>query len=97
MKTTPGPWTQGTSNCGRSCVWIDGYTEPEYTMGPNNTWIDCCTEANARLVAAAPELLGALEELANGYAGNQWDVGIATRLAKARAAIAAKAKQGEKK
>lgn len=45
-------------------------------------------EANAKLIAAAPELLEALDELANGYAGNRWDVGLVTRLEKARAAIA---------
>lgn len=61
MTTTPGPWTQGTSNAGRSCVWLDGHIEPEETMGPDNTWIDCCTEANARLIAAAPELLETLK------------------------------------
>lgn len=59
-KHTPGPWTQGTSNPGRSCVWLDGNAEPENTMGPDNTWIDCVSEANARLIAAAPDLLEAL-------------------------------------
>jgi hypothetical protein len=34
------------------------------------------------------ELLSALEELANGYAGNGWDVGLVPRIEKARAAIA---------
>ena len=62
-KHTPGPWTQGTSNTGQSCVWLDGHTEPEDTMGPDNTWIDCVTGANARLIAAAPELLEALQNI----------------------------------
>ena len=63
-KHTPGPWTQGTSNTGQSCVWLDGHTEPEDTMGPDNTWIDCVTEANARLIAAAPEMYALLAMMA---------------------------------
>ena len=87
MTTTPGLWTQGTSNAGRSCVWLDGYVEPEETMGPDNTWIDCSTEANARLVAAAPDLLEALEEIVSAADGDGWKQLDAT-LGKARAAIA---------
>jgi hypothetical protein len=45
-------------------------------------------KANARLIAAAPDLLEALDELANGYAGNRFDVGIVDRIKKARAALA---------
>ncbi len=61
-KHTPGPWTKGTSNEGKECVWLNGLTEPFYGMGPDHTWIDCGTEANANLVAAAPDLLEALKE-----------------------------------
>ena len=32
-------------------------------MGQSHTWIDCETEANARLIAAAPELLEFAEEV----------------------------------
>ena len=60
-KHTPGPWTQGTSRAGKECVWLNGRTEPDHGMGPEHTWIDCCTEANARLIAAAPDLLEALQ------------------------------------
>lgn len=59
-KHTPGPWTQGTSDVGVTCVWLNGLTEPEDEMGPDHTWIDCGSEANARLIAAAPELLKVL-------------------------------------
>lgn len=62
-KHTPGPWTQGTSKIGLTCVWLDGITEQRdgRGLGPENTWIDCNTEANARLIAAAPDLLEALK------------------------------------
>ena len=87
MTTTPGPWTQGTSNAGRSRVWLDGHVEPEETMGPDNTWIDCCTEANARLVAAAPDLLKALELLVDNPYRDGTESDDRLRLI-ARAAIA---------
>ena len=77
MTTTPGPWTQGTSADGRSCVWLDGHTEPEETMGPDDTWIDCNTEANARLIGAAPDLLGAHEPEREGPDFLDW---VADRL-----------------
>lgn len=54
-KFTPGPWSQGRRN--RNCVWLQGKKEPGYGMGEGFYWIDCNTEANASLIAAAPELL----------------------------------------
>lgn len=62
-KHTPGPWTQGWSKNGIDCVWLDGKTEPVSGMGDDNDWIDCVTEANARLISAAPELLDTLQKL----------------------------------
>lgn len=76
-KPTPGPWTQGTSNQGRTCVWIDGHTEPASTMGLPDTWIDCVTEANARLIAAAPKLLDSHEPERGGADFLDW---VADRL-----------------
>ena len=49
---TPGPMTQGASSAGKTCVWLGGATEPPHEMGPDTTWIDCNTEANARRIAA---------------------------------------------
>ena len=51
-KPTPGPWSRGYSRAGKYCVWLGGI-EPEATMGGDETWIDCNTEANARLIAEA--------------------------------------------
>ena len=64
-KHTPAPWTQGNSKNGKECVWLNGKTEPPsgQGMGLDYTWIDCGTEANARLIAAAPDLLDALKAL----------------------------------
>ena len=59
-KHTPGPWTRGNSIEGRCCVFLDGHTESSGKFGPCDTWIDCNTEANARLVSAAPDMLAAL-------------------------------------
>ena len=60
-KFTPGPWTQGWSQNGIDCVWLDGETEPVIGMGDDDDWIDCGTEANARLIAAAPDQHAALQ------------------------------------
>lgn len=49
---TPGPWVQGGRNT--DCVWTSSYGEPKKGMGDNDTWIDCNSESNARLIAAAP-------------------------------------------
>lgn len=51
-KHTPGPMTQGASSAGKTRVWLGGATEPPHEMGPDTTWIDCNTEANARRIAA---------------------------------------------
>lgn len=45
-------------------------------------------ERELRLLAERDALREALDELANGYAGNRWDIGLVQRLKKARAALA---------
>lgn len=90
-KYTPGPW-KCSQHLGHH-VWsvhMDaGYRGRGSTIVDGVAGIDIEQRlANARIIAAAPELLEALNELANGYSGNRWDVGIALRLKKARAAIA---------
>jgi hypothetical protein len=56
-------------------------------MGPQHTWIDCGTEANARLIAAAPDLLEALKVLAD-YLDERSGDNECRPLENARAAIA---------
>ena len=76
-KHTPGPWTQGWSKNGIDCVWLDGKTEPVSGMGDDNDWIDCVTEANARLISAVPDLLESHEPEREGSDFLDW---IADRL-----------------
>lgn len=82
-KHTPGPWHCINDSIGTESFEIATVWNPKESR---NLYRE--KRANARLIAAAPELLEALNELANGYSGNRWDVGIALRLKKARAAIA---------
>lgn len=83
-KHTPGPW-----RAQEDVVFLGGNA----SMHDESTWINCNTAANARLIAAAPELLEALkelvawdleslpEEVSLGYSGIEQDI------ARAKAAI----------
>jgi ketosteroid isomerase-like protein len=95
-KHTPGPWR---NEGGISATWEDGeevqvcalfttkwtYTEPD--AHAKNDRMRRESEANARLIAAAPELLEALEAVMSGQIGGTPDLD-AERFQKARAAIA---------
>lgn len=69
-KHTPGPWTLGsTRNQGRY-ISGEGWAELAHVVtvlsyGNGSLRKDHTGEANARLIAAAPELLAVLEALAN--------------------------------
>ena len=61
---TPGPWTIIADERGRSYLWREGFridseTGEGYVLGPFEGY----SEADARLIAAAPQLLEALEWL----------------------------------
>jgi len=77
---TPGPWfvdSAGDVCAGEFCVSI--------TAGP---WDEQDLEANARLIAAAPELLEALQNLLavhNGEGGTRYHAGDIARAAIAKA------------
>lgn len=96
VKHTPGPWTintAGSAKAGQSFKITEIYVYAPNTQDDTAICAEIInpvtqepSEANARLIAAAPELLEALIDLVDGYS-----MGGANR---ARAAIA-KATKGE--
>lgn len=105
-KHTPGPWIVSHAGTGRDGKFvIDEYfvTVDGADMAIAADIIDPITgklsEANARLIAAAPDLLAALQELADDISerhdltSRSTNPGIKNTVAAARAAIA-KAQDG---
>ena len=93
-KHTPGPWHLEEMGYNSSSYYIRGSSEsgdrltigkgavahiPRSTVNP--------MEANARLIAAAPELLEALAEIVSAADGRGWDQ-LDPSFSKARSAIA---------
>lgn len=86
IKHTPGPWRTSLTDdtvvvdaAGREVAAIDGdYNDPD-------TWP--LMEANARLIAAAPDLLAALAEMIDCY-GSDDGCGPIPIIDRANAAIA---------
>jgi hypothetical protein len=69
---TPGPWTHaGPSDIGRDGYSIYASGPLAYTAGPSD--YGDAAEANARLIAAAPELLAALRDLIREKAASLGD------------------------
>lgn len=61
MGHTPGPW-RAVEHQGRDVfIWDDAGTKRGYIARVNNYGTIKLAKANARLIAAAPELLAALE------------------------------------
>ena len=88
-KHTPGPWL--THKEGFSSIYIEsriggGMLQEVASCGPTGEGSDQ-QEANARLIAAAPELLEALAEIVSAADGEGWNQ-LDPSLSKARAAIA---------
>jgi hypothetical protein len=81
-KHTPGPWTRGTlGDGGRVNVYADDTMNLRICRVDSGQDIGMDAMSNARLIAAAPELLEALQNLiAVGFSASSMD--------KARAAIA---------
>ena len=91
-KHTPGNWVAKPID---SADWIDLVTDDPETCGDSAHSLPFAScrhfnqEANARLIAAAPELLEALEYVVDAWIdgnGSEWNQSDAA--AKARAAIA---------
>jgi hypothetical protein len=67
---TPGPWTIGVPNNKTECdIGIHGGDESPYIIADLQTdgYDDETQDANARLIAAAPELLSSLREVMGWY------------------------------
>lgn len=75
---TPGPWTIHQTRKGAE-VWIQSERGTVFDSGAPNEWP--LSEANARLIAAAPDLLAACELLnkaqtesaVDEYSGTFWE------------------------
>jgi len=80
-KHTPGPWMVGHFNDVRTG---DGYR----SLANVSSSFELPAEANARLIAAAPELLEALEAFKAIDAFDGWHPKYRDAIAKAEAAIA---------
>lgn len=80
-KHTPGPWMVGHFNDVRT---RDGYR----SLANVSSYFELPAEANARLIAAAPELLEALEAFKAIDAFDGWHPKYRDAIAKAEAAIA---------
>ena len=87
MSYTPGPWTaqpDPKAIMGDDwCIGAQGYID----------MIAVCSERDARLIAAAPDLYEALKEIVDAADGTGWDQLEAT-FTRARAAL--KKARGEK-
>ncbi len=67
-KHTPGPWTVALGVSPVDTVWdAEGeHKIASFISAPSRDWQE--QDANARLIAAAPDLLAALAEIAKGSA-----------------------------
>jgi hypothetical protein len=90
---TPGPWTIEESNVGYGpCYYIEGGDGSYVIHGEGTAWSES-DKANARLIAAAPELLEALKVAADAL-GSEEGMAAAYRLAREAIAKAEGQRQG---
>ncbi|MEG5836692.1 hypothetical protein [Enterobacter bugandensis] len=89
FKGTPGPWV--ASKTDRSIGPVSRDDDQSYGMILPVAWVefdgnDAYQQANANLIAAAPDLLEALQQLLEGVCSNNDSV-LGYRVAEARTAI----------
>jgi hypothetical protein len=84
-KHTPGPWTYGIRRDGSIWLSLGDHKTPKAAHYQGDL---CATEADARLIAAAPALLEACERLIGRAAYTSEDAAFA-RAAVAAATVAA--------
>lgn len=82
-KHTPGPWMVKHAGSADE-IWSDRGMVAEVSLYPHGGQI---AGANSRLVAAAPELLEALDMLADAVESDRYELSL-ERATRARAAIA---------
>lgn len=85
---TPGPWT--IENHGSTYIISkpgDGYITRDVCRMDGSTMSAFAQKANAHLIAAAPDLLEALQEIISAADGDGWSQ-LDAGFSKARAAIA---------
>lgn len=98
MNHTPGPWS---ARCNQWSRWeilgsapvgvLASVSQPHDPSSPPSLWPEC--EANARLIAAAPDLLAALRDLHDDIQGRiddgaKFNPGTLTALRYAKEALA---------
>ena len=84
-KAKKAHWKQGKNGNLRDVVFLVPWNESNGIPPDRNMWIDCNSEENARLIAAAPDLLEALVQFVDEFYGCYADGEPA--MIKARAAI----------
>ena len=97
-KHTPGPWHIKPYRNFRKCIWASFETNPYPLAHVPVMGHQKHVDANARLIAAAPELLEALKDLAQSIVWKEFGecrgfsdsmpLPVITSVEKARAAIA---------
>lgn len=86
-KHTPGPWTEDLSSVHGPCAFKvragDSLVAYACAASVSTAWPDnehqhrpenAPSVANARLIAAAPDLLAALEEVVGSLGGMDWEI-----------------------
>lgn len=91
FKGTSGPWYASVSD--RSIGPVSKYDDQSYGMTLPVAWVEfdvdkACQNANANLIAAAPELLEALQLMLNKAYKQNWNDNYPDELEKAQSAIA---------